>query len=174
MTISELRAEGKKRGLDFSPSDKKADLVNLLESTDKTKKSGNLLDRVEKAKTTETLVSQAQSESNAKAQKLKEKEFGTLTYAQRQIVRANADEYVSDSEGKKATVQPRSLTGHELVKDAKGEYVNLIAGKTYTFSDDDFDKLNGKTIHVKTEATKDLCCGSAVWEDIPLLEVTNG
>lgn len=108
------------------------------------------------------------------AERLKGRDYSSLTVGQRQAIREESPEYQSVSQGIEVQVTDRLATKGRVVKLADKAYSKLFKGEKYTISNEDYEVLKDEVVKVKTVATQNKCCGSAKWEQIKLLEVING
>ena len=137
------------------------------EETDQEETQTSLLDVVSKAVVKEE--TQEESKQDNTIDELKSRPYGTLTRGQRELLRQNSPEYVNVGGGINAELNDRVATEKRIVKVASNNWVSLFKGKTYSFGEQDYDLLKDAQVRVKTEATKDKCCGSAEYESVPLL-----
>jgi len=127
----------------------------------------SLLDVVSKAVVKEE--TQEESKQDNTINELKSRPYGTLTRGQRELLRQNSPEYVNVDGGINVELSDRVATEKRIVKASDNNWVSLFKGKTYSFSEKDYNSLKDAQVRVKTEATKDKCCGSAEYESVPLL-----
>lgn len=172
MNKDEIKAKLDELGIEYDPNSNKDVLKELLEQNkvqEETQEETqpNLLDVVSNA-----VVKDAPQEEAAKdnvVEELKARPYGTLTRGQRELVRQNSPEYKNVDGGISVSLNDRLATEKRVVKDAENEWCSLFKGNTYSFSEQDYDFLKDAQVRVKTEATKHKCCGSAVYESVPLL-----
>lgn len=165
------------KGIDYSEAKKKDDYIKLLKSALKKDadsegdKPKGLVGTIKSALKVEKTVTKSREDPTAY---LKGRDYGELTAAERLIIREKSMIYESVDSGVTVKVTERLATAWRIVKLADTSYSKLLKGETYVLSQEDFEVLKTEKIKVKTEATKNKCCGQARYEEIELLEVING
>lgn len=165
MKKEEIKAKLDELEIEYDPEAKKEVLESLLDEADK--KQTDLLDVVSKAVVKE--AAQSETKKDNIVEELKSRPYGTLTRGQREVLRQNSPEYENVEGGMDVKLNDRVATEKRVVKDASGNWVSLFKGNTYSFSEQDYNLLKDAQVRVKTEATKDKCCGNAEYESISLL-----
>lgn len=171
MNKDEIKAKLDELGIEYDTSARKEELVQLLdehaakETQEETKP--DLLDVVSNA------VVKAEPEEEVQQdnviEELKSRPYGTLTRGQREMLRQNSPKYANVEGGVRAKLNDRVATQKRVVKNSENQWVSLFKGDVYSFGESDYDLLKDAQVRVKTEATKNKCCGSAEYESVPLL-----
>lgn len=174
MNKDEIKAKLDELEVEYDPNSKKDFLEALLEEKKSEtpdegteEKQTNLLDVVSKAVVKEEEKEEVQQDNTIG--ELRTRPYGTLTRGQRELLRQNSPEYKDVESGVNVKLNDRLTTEKRIVKDADNKWVSLFKGKTYSFDEEDYNSLKDAQVRVKTEATKDKCCGSAEYESVPLL-----
>lgn len=166
------------KGIDHSGAKKKDDYIELLKNvpeedievkSEDTKPQG-LVGTIKSALKVEKTVTKSKEDPTAY---LKGRDYGELTAGERLIIREKSVIYESQDSGVTVKVSNRLATSWRIVKLADTSYSKLLKGETYVLSQEDFEVLKNEKVKVKTEATKNKCCGQARYEEVPLLEVVN-
>lgn len=176
-SIEDLKKLLDEKGIDYSEAQKKDDFIKLLEDAaeevepdiEEEQKPQGLVGTIKSALKVEKTVTKTVD----KYAYLDGRDYQQLDVAERELVRQRSREYESKPSGVQVNVTDRLTGNHQLAKIADGKWVRFIKGSSYVLSQEDFEVLKGETVKVKTVATKDKCCGQAVYEEIPLLEVVN-
>lgn len=188
-TIDEMKKQLDEHGIDYSVAEKREDYVELMnqievaeenheevetqETTDhEVSESGGILGKVQAAKKVE--IERTVTKKTSDTDYLIGRDYDELTAGERLIIREKSPEYESEETGVKVHVTARLVQNWQIVKLHDRSYSKLLKGEIYTLSQEDYEALKGVKVKVKTEATKNKCCGQAVYEQIPLLEVLNG
>lgn len=194
MTIPQLKEYLDELGIDHSKAKLRDEFVALAEeaskheevqeSSDETANESTEVDETTEESEEEDLTSIVQASlskpkekvvvKQTLAERLKGRDYSSLTVGQRQAIREESPEYQSVSEGVTVEVTDRLATKGRVVKLADKAYSKLFKGETYVVSKEDYEVLKNEVVKVKTVATQNKCCGSAKWEQIKLLEVING
>lgn len=180
MKIDELKQylDGK---ADYSEAKVKADFVKLAEqvSTQDTEESeviqtetNHTISLADKVKTA-TKIERTETKKVDDVSYLKDRDYSLLSVGERAMIREQSPEYQDDDLGIEVTVTDRLPTKWRIVKLADKSYSKLIKGATYLLSQKDFDVLKEEQVKVKTEATKNKCCGQARYETIDLLVIAD-
>lgn len=182
MTNDQLKSFLDEHGVDHSEAKVKADLVQLAENAS-TKQSdesttieepkeepASLVDKVQSA----IAIERTETKKVDPVSYLKDRDYSLLTVGERAMIREQSLEYESQGEGVEVVVTDRLPTKWRIVKLADKSYSKLLKGTKYALSKEDYEALKDEQVKVKTEATKNKCCGQARYESIDLLEVTNG
>ncbi|WP_430598253.1 hypothetical protein [Enterococcus sp. AZ177] len=168
MNKDEIKAKLDELEVEYDPNSTKDVLKALLdEQQSKNETQTNLLDVVNKAVVKEEEKDETQQDDTIEV--LKSRPYGTLTRGQRELLRQNSPEYTNVDGGIDVVLNGRLATEKRLVKDADNNWVSLFKNKTYSLSEKDYNSLKDAQVRVKTEATKDKCCGNAEYESVPLL-----
>ncbi len=174
MTNDQLKSFLDEHGVDHSDAKVKADYVQLAENV-------NLEDDREAAEETEEpkgLAAKVQSAIKIERTEtkkvdpisyLKERDYSQLTVGERAMIREQSPEYKNDDSGVDVIVTDRLPTKWRIVKLADKSYSKLLKGVKYALSKADYEALKDERVKVKTEATKNKCCGQAKYESINLL-----
>ena len=166
------------KGIDHSGAKKKDDYIELLKNipeedieveSEDTKPQG-LVGAIKSALKVEKTVTKSKEDPTAY---LKGRDYGELTAGERLIIREKSLAYENKSSGIQVKVTDRLVTKWRIVKLSDLSYSKLLKGEAYVLSQEDFEVLKNEKVKVKTEATKDKCCGQARYEEVPLLEVVN-
>lgn len=181
MTISELKEFLDEHAVDYSEANVKADYVELAQETNVTnsddkdttssEQTNSLLDKVQAAKQID--IERTVIKKSSDTDYLIGRDYDSLTAGERLIIREKSPEYESKEVGVEVHITNRLGTNWRIVKLHDRSYSKLLKDKIYTLTQADFDVLKNVTVKVKTEATKNKCCGQAVYEQILLLEVLN-
>lgn len=190
MTNDQLKSFLDEHGVDHSEAKVKADYVQLAENVNIEQNDESMGDptNVEESQVVEeeqpaSLVDKVQSAiaiERTETKKvdpvsyLKDRDYSLLTVGERAMIREQSPEYESQGEGVEVVVTDRLPTKWRIVKLADKSYSKLLKGVKYALSKEDYDALKDEQVKVKTEATKNKCCGQARYESIDLLELTNG
>lgn len=186
MTVEQLKGYLDEKKVDYSDAKIKADYVLLAEKTipenseEPNKESNeepseeannlNLADKVKSALTIERTETKKVDDTSY----LTGRDYSQLSVGERQLIRERSPEYSSKESGFKVKVTERLATKWRIVKLADKSYSKLLKGVEYTLDQADFEALKNEQVKVKTEATKNKCCGQARYETVDLLEVVNG
>ncbi|MFB8449008.1 hypothetical protein ACFC3Z_07930 [Enterococcus thailandicus] len=186
MTIEQLQEFLDENKVDYSDAKVKADYVLLAENVVTQQSDEDINEEVEQQD-----ESQDSEQSNSLADKvksaikiertetkkvddtsyLKDRDYSQLSVGERALIRERSPEYTSKETGVKVKVTDRLATKWRIVKLVDKSYSKLIKGAEYTLSQEDYEALKAEKVKVKTEATKNKCCGQARYEEITLLEV---
>lgn len=170
------------KGINYSGATKKDEYIELLnnmpdgnvESVENSEPEDTelqgLVGTIKSALKVEKTVTKSKEDPTAY---LKGRDYGELTAGERIIIREKSVIYESADSGVTVKVNDRLATNWRIVKLADTSYSKLLKGETYVLSQEDFDVLRNEKVKVKTEATKNKCCGQARYEEVPLLEVAN-
>lgn len=182
MTVEQLKDYLDEKKVDYSDAKIKADYVLLAEKTisENTEEPNkepneessdlNLADKVKSALTIERTETKKVDDTSY----LTGRDYSQLSVGERQLIRERSPEYSSKESGFKVKVTERLATKWRIVKLADKSYSKLLKGVEYTLDQADFEALKNEQVKVKTEATKNKCCGQARYETVDLLEVVNG
>ena len=178
MTNKQLKEFLDDHGIDYSDAKVKADLVQLAENVRADQSDEPMCDptNVEEREVVEE-VEQPTSLERTETKKvdpvsyLKGRDYSQLTAHERTMIREESLEYESKAEGVEVVVTDRLPTKWRIVKLADKSYSKLLKGVKYALSKEDYEALKDHQVKVKTEATKNKCCGQARYESIALLEV---
>lgn len=168
MTIDEMKKELEKKGIDYSNAKRREDYLKLLNQDEST----GILGKVQAAKIVE--VEQTVTKKGTDTSYLAGRDYGELTAGERLLIREKSPEYENIEKGIKVQVTNRLTTKWRIVKLHDKSFSKMIKGEIYFVSQDDYKALKDVKVKVKTEATKNKCCGQAIYEEIALLEVLNG
>lgn len=186
-TIDEMKKQLDEHGIDYSAAEKREDYVELMnqievaeenheevetqETTDHEEVSEpvGVLGKVQAAKKIE--IERTVTKKTSDTDYLIGRDYDELTAGERLIIREKSPEYESKETGVKVHVTARLIQNWRIVKLHDRSYSKLLKGEIYTLSQEDYEVLKDEKVKVKTEATKNKCCGQAVYEQIPLLEV---
>lgn len=166
MTVAEIEAIIDEKGIDRKGVRKKDDLIALIPLDAKPK---NVAEKVKSALS----VTKTVTKTVDKYAYLADRKPHELTTAERLIVKQRSAEYQSVEGGVIVRVTDRLATPFRIVN-ISGKFTKFVKGETYTLAEEDYEAIKNEVVRVKTEATKDKCCGAAVYEDAKLLEVVNG
>ena len=158
------------KGIDHSGAKKKDDYIELLKNVPEDTKPQGLVGAIKSALKVEKTVTKSKEDPTAY---LKGRDYGELTAGERLIIREQSLAYENKSSGIQVKVTDRLVTKWRIVKLSDLSYSKLLKGEAYVLSQEDFEVLKNEKVKVKTEATKDKCCGQARYEEVPLLEVVN-
>lgn len=179
MTNDQLKSFLDEHGVDHSEAKVKADLVQLAENAkleddkktaEETEESKGLAAKVQSA----IKIERTETKKVDPVSYLKDRDYSQLTVGERAMIREQSPEYESDESGVDVVVTDRLPTKWRIVKLADKSYSKLLNGVKYTLSKEDYEALKDEQVKVKTEATKNKCCGQAKYESINLLELSNG
>ncbi|USI66777.1 hypothetical protein LMK05_05730 [Lactococcus petauri] len=186
-TIDEMKKQLDEHGVDYSAAEKREDYVELMnqievaeenneevetqETTDHEEVSEpvGVLGKVQAAKKVE--IERTVTKKTSDTDYLIGRDYDELTAGERLIIREKSPEYESEETGVKVHVTARLIQNWRIVKLHDRSYSKFLKGEIYTLSQEDYEVLKDEKVKVKTEATKNKCCGQAVYEQIPLLEV---
>lgn len=186
-TIEDMKKQLDEHGVDYSTAEKREDYVELMnqievaeenheevetqETTDHEEASEpvGVLGKVQAAKKIE--IERTVTKKTSDTDYLIGRDYDELTAGERLIIREKSPEYESKETGVKVHVTARLIQNWRIVKLHDRSYSKLLKGEIYTLSQEDYEVLKDEKVKVKTEATKNKCCGQAVYEQIPLLEV---
>ncbi len=186
-TIDEMKKQLDEHGIDYSAAEKREDYVELMnqievaeenheevetqETTDHEEVSEpvGILGKVQAAKKVE--IERTVTKKTSDTDYLIGRDYDELTAGERLIIREKSPDYVSEETGVKVHVTARLVQNWQIVKLHDRSYSKLLKGEIYTLSQEDYEVLKDVKVKVKTEATKNKCCGQAVYEQIALLEV---
>lgn len=175
MNIEEMKQILDEHEIDHSEAKLREDYLELMEQVeteeDVNDKPEGLLGKVQAAKKIERTVTKKVEDKYAY---LEGRDYGMLDVAEREIIRQRSKVYEDKEGGISVKVTERLITQWQIVKLADRSYSKLLKGEHYVLSEEDYNLLSNTVIKVKTEATKNKCCGQAVYEKIKLLEVLNG
>nr|DAV18282.1 MAG TPA: dimeris T4 recombination endonuclease VII [Caudoviricetes sp.] len=175
MTNDELKAYLDENGVDHSEAKVKADYVALAEKVNVEQTEGAETEEptslAEKVKSAIKIERTETKKADTDLSYLTGRDYSQLTVGERALIREQSPEYVDTTAGVKVRVTDRLVTRRRIVKLADKSYAKLIKGAEYTLSQADFDTLENEQVKVKTEATKNKCCGQAKYESVNLLEV---
>lgn len=183
MTVEQLKEFLDENNVNYKDAKAKADYVKLAENvkaklaedTEETlekpsqEQPASLADKVKSA----IKIERTETKKVDNVSYLKDRDYSQLTVGERAMIREQSPEYQNEDDGIEVTVTDRLPTKWRIVKLVDKSYSKLIKGATYKLSQADFDALKNEKVKVKTEATKNKCCGQAKYESIALLEVTN-
>lgn len=176
MTNKQLKEFLDDHGIDYSDAKVKADYVQLAENVkpeddkevrEETKEPGELAAKVQSA----IKIERTETKKVDPVSYLKDRDYSLLTVGERAMIREQSPEYENDESGVNVIVTDRLPTKWRIVKLADKSYSKLLKGVKYALSKEDYEALKDEQVKVKTEATKDKCCGQARYESIALLEV---
>lgn len=176
MTNKQLKEFLDDHGIDYSDAKVKADYVQLAENVkpeddkevrEETKEPGELAAKVQSA----IKIERTETKKVDPVSYLKDRDYSLLTVGERAMIREQSPEYENDESGVNVIVTDRLPTKWRIVKLADRSYSKLLKGVKYALSKEDYEALKDEQVKVKTEATKDKCCGQARYESIALLEV---
>lgn len=179
MTNDQLKSFLDEHGVDRSEAKIKADLVQLAENfnledgkedAEETKEPTSLVDKVQSA----IAIERTETKKVDSVSYLKDRDYSQLSVGERAMIREQSPEYINENDGVKVAVTDRLPTKWRIVKLADKSYSKLLKGVKYALSKEDYDVLKDEQVKVKTEATKNKCCGQAKYESIALLEVVDG
>ncbi|MDT2491648.1 hypothetical protein [Enterococcus avium] len=191
MTNEQLKNFLDEHGVDHSQAKVKADLVQLAENVradqsdepmcdptnveerevvEEVEQPTSLADKVKSA----IKIERTETKKVDPVSYLKGRDYSQLTAHERTMIREESLEYESKAEGVEVVVTDRLPTKWRIVKLADKSYSKLLKGVKYALSKEDYEALKDHQVKVKTEATKNKCCGQARYESIDLLELTNG
>lgn len=168
MTIDEMKKELDKKGIDYSNAKRREDFLKLLNQEE----ASGILGKVQAAKVAE--VEQTVTKKGTDTSYLAGRDYGELTAGERLLIREKSPEYENVEKGIKVQVTDRLTTKWRIVKLHDKSFSKMIKGEVYSLSQEDYKVLKNVKVKVKTEATKNKCCGQAVYEEVALLEVFNG
>ncbi|MGM0341679.1 hypothetical protein [Enterococcus sp. AZ007] len=194
MKIDELKAYLDEHNVDYSNAKIKGDFVQLAEienakqneepekETEDTLDTNVSTDFVEESETDKPASLAEKVKSAIKIERTETKkvddvsylngrDYSQLTVGERAVIREQSPEYSNQETGVQVAVTDRLPTKWRIVKLADKSYAKLIKSAKYTLSQADFEGLKDEQVKVKTEATKNKCCGQARYETIALLEV---
>lgn len=174
MNKKEIMEELDRLKVSYKSNDSKEDLQKLLEThqenvtseNEDESKSESLVDKFSKALVTKEEPPDVVDDT---VSKLKSKSYGTLTRAQRLILRSNSEEYEDVDGGVPVKLNDRIKVEQYIIKLPDNSYRAILKGKTYKLSQNHYESLKNETRRVNTVETEHLCCGRAVKEDVPLL-----
>lgn len=191
MTNEQLKEYLDERNVDYSEAKVKADLVQLAENArakqndepmsnptnvdenevvEEVEQPTSLVDKVQSA----IAIERTETKKVDPVSYLKGRDYSQLTVGERAIIREQSPEYENKGEGVEVIVTDRLPTKWRIVKLADKSYSKLLKGVKYALSKEDYEVLKDEQVKVKTEATKNKCCGQARYESIDLLEVLDG
>lgn len=180
MTVEQLKDYLDAKKVDYSDAKIKADYILLAEKTidesseeiseEQEENNLNLADKVKSALTIERTETKKVDDTSY----LTGRDYSQLSVGERQLIRERSPEYSSKKSGVKVKVTERLATKWRIVKLKDKSYSKLLKGVEYTLSQDDYEALKNEQVKVKTEETKNKCCGQARYELVDLLEVLNG
>lgn len=179
MTNDQLKSFLDEHGVDHSDAKVKADYVQLAENVnleddreaaEETKEPKGLAAKVQSA----IKIERTETKKVDPISYLKERDYSQLTVGERAMIREQSPEYKNDDSGVDVIVTDRLPTKWRIVKLADKSYSKLLKGVKYALSKEDYEALKDERVKVKTEATKNKCCGQARYESINLLELSNG
>lgn len=179
MTNEQLKNFLDEHGVDHSKAKVKADYVQLAEKV-KFKEDEKAAEETEEPKGLAAKVQSAIKIERTETKKvdpvsyLKDRDYSQLTVGERAMIREQSPEYESDESGVDVVVTDRLPTKWRIVKLADKSYSKLLKGVKYSLSKEDYEALKDEQVKVKTEVTKNKCCGQARYESIYLLELYNG
>lgn len=189
-TIEDMKKQLDEHEIDYSAAEKREDYVELMnqievaeenheevetqQTTDHEEVSEpvGVLGKVQAAKKVE--IERTVTKKTSDTDYLIGRDYDELTAGERLIIREKSPEYESEETGVKVHVTARLIQNWRIVKLHDRSYSKLLKGEIYTLSQEDYEVLKDEKVKVKTEATKNKCCGQAVYEQITLLEVLNG
>lgn len=140
---------------------------NKQEDIQNNEQSNSLADKVKSA----IKIERTETKKVDDTSYLKDRDYSQLSVGERALIREHSPEYASKETGVKVKVTDRLATKWRIVKLVNKSYSKLIKGAEYTLSQEDYEALKAEKVKVKTEATKNKCCGQARYEEITLLEV---
>ncbi|MGX2947197.1 hypothetical protein [Enterococcus alishanensis] len=176
MTNEQLKTFLDEHNIDYRDAKIKADYLQLaeqveIEQLDEPEENRNkLVDKVKSA----IKIEQTETKTVDTVSYLKDRDYSQLTVGERAMIREQSPEYESQNDGVEVTISNRLATEGRIVKLADRSYSKLLKGVQYKLSKADFDVLKDVQVRVKTEATKNKCCGQAQYESVSLLELANG
>lgn len=179
MTNEQLKNFLDEHGVDHSEAKVKADYVQLAEkvnlendkeAAEETEEPTSLVDKVHSA----IAIERTETKKVDPVSYLKDRDYSLLTVGERAMIREQSLEYESQGGGVEVVVTDRLPTKWRIVKLADKSYSKLLKGVKYALSKEDYEALKDEQVKVKTEATKNKCCGQARYETIKLLEQSNG
>lgn len=182
MKVDQLKAFLDENNVDYKEAKAKADYVSLAEKEkarqeaedtgepEQSEQPVNLVDKVKSA----IKIERTETKKVDAVSYLADRDYSQLSVGERQLIRDRSPEYINAESGVQVRVTDRLATNGRIVKIADKSYWKLLKGVDYTLSQADFDVLKDEQIKVKTEATKNKCCGQAKYESVDLLEVQNG
>lgn len=185
-TIDEMKQQLDEHGIDYGSAEKRDDYVELMKQIDVSEESEleettdqpedvveslGILGKVEAAKKVE--IERTVTKKEDRYSYLEGRDYEQLDVAEREIIRQRSPIYENKDSGVKVKVTDRLVTAWRIVKLADRTYSKMLKGETYTLSQEDYEALKAIVVKVKTEATKNKCCGQAVYEQVTLLEVLN-
>lgn len=165
--LAEIENARKAKKAMQSESDVQEDIATIEDLTEGTEKTTSLADKVKSA----IKIERTETKKVNDASYLKDRDYSQLTVGERAIIREQSPEYINDDNGVNVTVTDRLPTKWRIVKRSDKSYSKLIKGATYVLSQADFAALKNEKVKVKTEETKNKCCGQATYESVNLLEV---
>ncbi len=165
--LAEIENARQAKEAEQSDSDGHEDIEAMEELTEVTEKPTSLADKVKSA----IKMERTETKKVDPISYLKDRDYSQLTVGERAIIREQSPEYINEDNGVKVTVTDRLPTKWRIVKRADKSYSKLIKGATYVLSQADFAALKNEKVKVKTEETKNKCCGQAKYESVNLLEV---
>jgi Phosphoribosylformylglycinamidine (FGAM) synthase, synthetase domain len=189
-TIEDMKKQLDEHEIDYSAAKKHEDYVELMKQIEVAEENHEevetqepteheevsepvgVLGKVQAAKKVE--IERTVTKKTSDTDYLIGRDYDELTAGERLIIREKSPEYESEETGVKVHVTARLITNWRIVKLHDRSYSKLLKGEIYTLSQEDYEVLKDEKVKVKTEATKNKCCGQAVYEQIPLLEVLNG
>lgn len=183
LTISEMKERLDEHNIDYNDAKKREDYVELMKKIDspeenyqeeaetkyEDEKTPGLLSKVQEAKKVEIERTVTKKDNNTDY--LVGRDYDELTAGERLIIREKSPEYENVEKGVMVHVTERLITNWRIVKLHNQSYSKLFKGRNYTLNQEDYELLKDEKVKVKTEATKNKCCGQAIYEQIPLLEV---
>lgn len=178
MTNEQLKNFLDEHGVDHSQAKVKADLVQLVENV-KLEEDEKAAEETEEPKGLAAKVQSAIKIERTETKKvdpvsyLKDRDYSLLTVGERAMIREQSLEYESQGEGVEVVVTDRLPTKWRIVKLADKSYSKLLKGVKYALSNEDYEALKDEQVKVKTEETKNKCCGQARYEVVNLLEVVD-
>lgn len=107
------------------------------------------------------------------AERLKGRDYSSLTVGQRQLIREHSPEYKSAESGVVVRITDRLVTAGRPIVVADGSRPRFLKGKSYTLAEADYEFIKDEVVNVPTKETAHQCCNKK-WEQIKLLEVING
>lgn len=175
-TIDEMKKQLDEHGVDYSAAEKREDYVELMnqievaeENREEVSEAVGILGKVQAAKKVE--IERTVTKKTSDTDYLIGRDYDELTAGERLIIREKSPQYESQETGVKVHVTARLVQNWQIVKLHDRSYSKLLKGEIYTLSQEDYEVLKDVKVKVKTEATKNKCCGQAVYEQIALLEV---